>query len=469
MQTTLIDNNFYDNFKYNEYEKISKDVKYLFFKTSNIKDLESKGVVFGVQAFIKEFLIDIFNKQFFKKNKDTLLKEISEHLKLIYDDIDINISKYELLYDLGYLPIEIKCLSEGTHYSVDMPILEISNTHEDFAWIVNALKPIIIKELQKYFLSASLSFKYFKVINDWALKTCSVKALTSEYNAISASFNNSYVESWALNNFNIYVNYREDFLKYFYNTKDEINKFKYLTINNEIYDKLDEETILKKYLIEKFKDKSFSVTSNTYGHWNFIKKVLPQCKKEIEEHNGCLFIEFKDPENLLEDSLKTINELIDTFGYSINDKGYKTLNSKIKLICEGNFSPSKLNKLYELLEKKDLASNNIIIKLNFNDDNLTTGGDESIIKSNSNFKLSLESSYNIVKDNKTHTQIKNTIKGCCVVLENLNGLYCHDGLNFQDTYNNLNKLEVIFKDGKMIKEYSLKEIRDRLWGSKFYE
>jgi hypothetical protein len=30
-------------------------------------------------------------------------------------------------------------------------------------------------------------------------------------------------------------------------------------------------------------------------------------------------------------------------------------------------------------------------------------------------------------------------------------------------------MEVVFKDGKMVKEYSLKEIRDRLWGGKFYE
>ena len=30
-------------------------------------------------------------------------------------------------------------------------------------------------------------------------------------------------------------------------------------------------------------------------------------------------------------------------------------------------------------------------------------------------------------------------------------------------------MEVVFKDGKMIKEYSLKEIRDRLWEGKFYE
>ena len=35
-------------------------------------------------------------------------------------------------------------------------------------------------------------------------------------------------------------------------------------------------------------------------------------------------------------------------------------------------------------------------------------------------------------------------------------------INYTDGY-------VVFKDGKMTKEYSLKEIRDRLWDGKFYD
>ena len=63
---------------------------------------------------------------------------------------------------------------------------------------------------------------------------------------------------------------------------------------------------------------------------------------------------------------------------------------------------------------------------------------------------------------------KKSNKGCIVVYENDEKIYAVDEKTFEETESDpYNKLEVVFKDGKMIKEYSLQDIRNRLHDGKF--
>lgn len=65
-----------------------------------------KVVVFGIQHFVLEYLIKQFNEQFFCPSKDSILDTYKRHCP-------VDTKHIEALWDLGYLPIEIKALEEG--------------------------------------------------------------------------------------------------------------------------------------------------------------------------------------------------------------------------------------------------------------------------------------------------------------------------------------------------------------------
>ena len=49
----------------------------------------------------------------------------------------------EALYDLGYLPIRIKALPEGSVCPIRVPMMTITNTLPEFFWLTNYLETII--------------------------------------------------------------------------------------------------------------------------------------------------------------------------------------------------------------------------------------------------------------------------------------------------------------------------------------
>jgi len=86
-------------------------------------------VVFGIQHFIKDYLINKFNDEFFYfsfEEREEAIAEVGkeEFFKLIGNIKESIIAEYkkhiptdtkhiEALWDLGYLPLKIKALPEG--------------------------------------------------------------------------------------------------------------------------------------------------------------------------------------------------------------------------------------------------------------------------------------------------------------------------------------------------------------------
>ena len=126
-------------------------------------------VSFG-QQYIMKFLHEVFQKDFFGKSKDEVCGEMKRELSM-YLNSDYDVTHFEALHDLGYLPIEVKALPEGTLVPIKVPVLTIKNTHPDFFWITNYLETIISNLLWKPMTSATIAFQYKKVLTEWAEKT----------------------------------------------------------------------------------------------------------------------------------------------------------------------------------------------------------------------------------------------------------------------------------------------------------
>lgn len=128
-------------------------------------DFDDKVVFFGLQGFIKEFLIECWNDNFFKQPKE---KVVAEYSRIMINTIGpIDVQHIADLHDLGYLPIVIKALPEGLRVNIKVPFLTIRATHPQFFWLTNYLETAMSAELWQSITSATTSYEMRKVINKW--------------------------------------------------------------------------------------------------------------------------------------------------------------------------------------------------------------------------------------------------------------------------------------------------------------
>ena len=113
-------------------------------------------VVFGIQYLIKEYLIRQWNEEFFNKPLDEIIEEYTSIVPGIPTD------HIESLHKLGYLPIEIKALPEGTLCPIGVPMLTIKNTLPEFFWLTNFLETLLSNILWKPMTSATTAYMYRK-------------------------------------------------------------------------------------------------------------------------------------------------------------------------------------------------------------------------------------------------------------------------------------------------------------------
>lgn len=130
-----------------------------------------KAVFAGLQGFIKWFLIDTFNKHFFWIEKDIIIEEYNDRTNKSLGPGSVDSSHIAALHDLGYLPIEIKALPEGSLVPMKVPFLTITNTLPEFFWLVNYLETVLSAELWKPITNASIALEYKKVLTKYAQET----------------------------------------------------------------------------------------------------------------------------------------------------------------------------------------------------------------------------------------------------------------------------------------------------------
>lgn len=133
-----------------------------------------KIVSFGQQMVIKQ-IHELFQNEFFSKPKDEVCGEMKRELSL-YLGTDYDVSHFEKLHDLGFLPIHVKSIEEGSLVPMKVPVLTIYNTIPEFYWVTNYLETIISNLLWKPMTSATIAHAYRKMLTKWQEKTDKEKA-----------------------------------------------------------------------------------------------------------------------------------------------------------------------------------------------------------------------------------------------------------------------------------------------------
>lgn len=444
----------------------------------------NKMVFFGLQAFIKEYLMEYFQENFFDLPED-------EMVSLYTDSMDIQIGKdnYDLdnivqLHRLGYLPLEIKALSEGTLVPTGVPCIEITNTNDDFAWLVQWIECILQVELWKTCCHATIGHMYREIADYWYDKTTdglSGDMACADFGMRGMSCMDESVRcsaAWLLSFNKTSTIPAINYIDKYYNADCKKNGIGLGAVSTEhsvmganFSIDGDEITFVKRLLTELYPNTSFSMVSDTYDYWNMINNILPQCKEEILNHNGKLLVR-PDSGDIVEISVKTVERLWDIFGGSINSKGYKVLNPHIGIIYGDGCTLSNVETIWKELEKRGFAANNIAYGVGAFCFTAIMENGKMIVVTRDTFGIAMKATYGVIdgkklmifKDPKTDTShLKKSHKGCCKVYYEDGELKCQDQL-LEISDDSL--LTTVFKNGELIREDSFIDIRNRMYGGK---
>lgn len=150
---------------------LTKMVSYYTPRMTRLADTE-KVTMFGLQAFIQEYLIEAFNTHFFDRSLDEVLAEYKRVLNNTIGTDGVGVGRLTALHKLGYLPLEIRAVPEGTRTNIHVPQIEISNTNPNFVWLVNSIETMLSCTMWHTQISAEVGYRYRQIVNKYAALTC---------------------------------------------------------------------------------------------------------------------------------------------------------------------------------------------------------------------------------------------------------------------------------------------------------
>ena len=471
---------------------MTKSVSYFTPRMTRIKQWD-KVVMFGLQMFCKTWLIDYFNNHFFNCDKDEVINDYKKYMDWTLGLNVANLKVIEDLYDLGYLPIEICALPEGTLVPIHVPMFSITNTHKEFAWLPQALESLISAEMWYPMITATVGHTYRKIVNKYYALSCDDDVIRSRAlgnfdfrgdMCVDASLKAG--AGWLLSFVNTATVPVIPFMEEMYNCSctsmeeevgfGAISTEHFVMCSNYAVDG-DERTFLKKMLTDIYFNASFSAVCDSYDYWNVVNNIIPSLHEEIMNHNGCFLVR-GDSGDCVEVVTKTVFKLWDEFGGTINSKGYKVLDPHVKAIYGDSITIQRCEEIYKILIENGFAAQNVA--LGVGSFSMHCIEEDNILKpfTRDTFGMAIKACYAeingkeipIFKDPKTDKDtgngFKKSQKGMCYVYKENEELKYKDGYVRSNIPKN-NLLVPVFRNGEMVKETKLSEIRNRLNGGNF--
>lgn len=488
-----------DGYKLDHRRQYPKGTEYVYSNwtpRSNAYFPEAKdgAVVFGVQYFIKKYLIEKFNKDFFNLPEDVAVNSFKRRIDTFLGENEVGIEHVRALHKLGYLPICIKSLPEGSVCPIRVPMITVINTLPEFFWLTNFLETIMSCELWLPMTSATTARCYRKELERHAHKTgfdkdvmlgflChdfSMRGMAGLEASITSGMGHltSFVGSETLPAI--------DAIEDYYNADAE-KELIAMTVPASEHSvmcaggKEDEFETFKRFITELYPKGFVSIVSDTWDLWQVVTDFVPRLKDEILARDGRLVIrpDSGDPVHIIcgyvpEDfesfsekgmidgnEYKGVYELLwDIFGGTINEKGYKVLNPHIGVIYGDSITLDRQKEIYRRLEEKGFAATNLVLGI---------GSYTYQYRTRDSLGFAMKATWcqvngeprEIFKSPKTDSGMKKSLKGLLYVGMDENGAYYVEDCVDKEIEKH-GCLETIFEDGKLIKETSFNKIRERL-------
>lgn len=444
-----------------------------------------KVVALGFQAFLKELNV-LFHNNFFSKSKEEVVNEYKRVIKYTLGDQNPDTSHIAALHDLGYLPISVKALPEGTLVPLRVPMMTIQNTLPEFFWVTNYIESLASCELWQASTSATIAYEYRKLLDGYAMETVGNTDFV-QFQGHDFSFRGmSSLKSAVLSGMGHLLSFvgtdtipaiQAAEILYGANIEKELVGTSIPATEHSIQCTYgDDMKYLETMLTEVHPNGFVSIVADGYDLWDVIGRVVPALKDKIMARTGGpvgdrvvirpdsgdpVLIVCGDPNGKTELERKgAVEALWDIFGGTETAKGYKLLDSHIGLIYGDAITLARAKEISERLKVKGFASINCVYGI---------GSYTYQYNTRDTFGFALKTTLAVIngdeklifKNPKTDDGIKKSQKGRVAVLKDGNTLKYIDGLRLNDVVEG-DQLVEIYRDGNLLVDQKFSEIRERL-------
>jgi len=451
-----------------------------------LETFDDRVVFIGLQAYIKRILIDNWNANFFAQPKDKVLAKYKRRMDTSLGEGAVPVEHIAELHDLGYLPLKIKALPEGSRVNIKVPMFTVVNTMPEFYWLTNYIETSISAEIWKPCTTATIAFEYKRLLTEYALKTGSpidfvdLQAHDFSFRGMSGAQDAAmsgigHLASFIGTDTVAAIDYAED-----YYGEDGVIGVSVPATEHSVMcmgTKDNEIETFRRLIKEVYPKGIISIVSDTWDFWKVITEFTVKLKDDIlsREVNelGLAKVVFRpdsgDPVKIIcgdPDAPKGTPEykgavecLWEIFGGTETDKGYKLLNERVGLIYGDSITLQRAKDILSQLEAKGFASTNIVFGV---------GSYTYQYQTRDSFGFAIKATWGqingegreIFKDPATDKGEKKSAAGLLRVEQTENGFELFDRQTKEQEQQGA--FELIFKDGKLVKEISFADIKQKL-------
>lgn len=450
--------------------------------TSNLTPRKSripsidKIVFFGLQGYIKEFLVGRWEGFFV--NPEAYIIDYEDEVSMLLGS-KYRADHFRKLAKLGYMPLEIRAVSEGTKVPMRMPCLTVENTHPDFYWLPNFIETQLSAEVWHSCTSATIAQRYYQNFKQYANETAddhsivpfqghdfSMRGQTSTISAAKSGA--GHLLSFCGTDTLPAISY----LRKYYGAEGFVGGSVPATEHAVMQTNGLDEVKTFERLLNIYPTGILSVVSDTWDFWKVITNVLPVLKDKILSRNGKLVIrpDSGDPVKILtgnpigkttEEQIGLIATLGNIFGYTINSKGYKVLDPHIGAIYGDSITLEVQESILKNLKLNGYASTNVVLGIG-------SYTYQCVTRDTFGFAVKATSAVingdqvAIYKNPVTDDGTKKSAKGLIKLIQGPTGILMQENVSREEFTSRDNLLQIVYKDGILARNNTLKEMRKRL-------
>jgi nicotinamide phosphoribosyltransferase len=299
--------------------------------------IESRGgrydrtVFFGLQAFIKEYLLSPISQADI---------DIADEILTAHGE-PFNRSGWQYILDKhrGYLPVVIRAVPEGTVVPVRNVLATIENTDPECFWLTTWLETALLRAVWYGTTVATQSYTIKQVILDYLERTGDPTTIDFKLHDFGARGVSS-MESAGIGGAAHLVNFMGTdtitgvlFAREYYNAG--IAGFSIPAAEHSTITSWGRDNEVKAYenMVNQFgrAGSILAVVSDSYDIYNAASKLWGEDLKQLVIDSGATVVIRPDSGDPVEVNRRLVEILGEKFGYTVNAKGFKVLNN-VRLI-----------------------------------------------------------------------------------------------------------------------------------------
>ena len=322
--------------------------------------IHSEVVMFGIQAFIKEYM----SIRITKDHVDEAAEYFAAH------GVSFDRAVFDRIVDVhnGYWPVEIRAVPEGTVVGVKNILADIRNTDPLCPGVTTFLETALLRAVWYPTTVATNSREIKKIIARFLRATAdNLDELPFKLHDFGARGGQS-MESTVLGGMAHLVNFMGTdtgmanlAAKHYYGAPMagfSVNASEHSTITSW---GRDNETEAYRNMLKQFGKPGaiVSVVSDSYDIFNAVENIYGKELRQDIIDSGATFVIRPDSGDPVEVMTKISKSICTNFGYKINSKGYKVFNN-VRILWGDGINLESITRILDALTKEGLSASNFV-------------------------------------------------------------------------------------------------------------